>query len=49
MQCEQTEHGTGCKVVGVCGKTPETAGLQDILVHTVKGISQYAHRARLVC
>eukprot|EP00054_Salpingoeca_dolichothecata_P007961 m.45539 g.45539 ORF g.45539 m.45539 type:complete len:591 (+) comp17417_c0_seq2:258-2030(+) len=46
MQCEQTENGTGCTVVGVCGKTPEVAALQDALVHNLKGISQYAHRAR---
>ena len=26
MQCEQTEGGTGCTVVGVCGKDPTTAG-----------------------
>ena len=29
----------------MCGKTPETAALQDLVVHAVKGISQYAHRA----
>lgn len=45
MQCEQTEGGKGCSVVGVCGKTPETAGLQDALVHTLKGISMYQTRA----
>jgi hydroxylamine reductase len=32
--------------VGVCGKTAETADLQDLVVYAVKGISQYAHRAR---
>jgi hydroxylamine reductase len=46
MQCEQTEGGTGCTTVGVCGKTPETAGLQDVLVENVKGISMYSHLAR---
>jgi len=45
-QCEQTAKGTGCTVHGVCGKDPETAALQDLLVHAVKGISMYAHRAR---
>ena len=45
-QCEQTAHGTGCTEVGVCGKTPETAALQDLLLYAAKGISMYAHRAR---
>jgi hydroxylamine reductase len=31
--------------VGVCGKDPTTAALQDLLVHATKGISMYAHRA----
>ncbi|MGC8798269.1 MAG: hydroxylamine reductase [candidate division WOR-3 bacterium] len=45
-QCEQTAKGTGCTVQGVCGKDPITANLQDLLIHAVKGIAQYAHRAR---
>lgn len=44
-QCEQTSHGTGCRSVGVCGKTPEVAALQDLLLDATKGIAQYAHRA----
>ncbi|MGD2173869.1 MAG: hypothetical protein PVJ27_00565, partial [Candidatus Brocadiaceae bacterium] len=44
-QCEQTAQGTGCTVRGVCGKDPEAAALQDLLVHAVKGVSMYAHRA----
>jgi len=44
-QCEQTAGGKGCTAVGVCGKDPQTAALQDLLVHAVKGIAQYAHRA----
>ncbi len=44
-QCEQTRDGKGCLERTVCGKTPETAALQDLVVHAVKGISQYAHRA----
>ncbi|MBE3071317.1 MAG: hydroxylamine reductase [Planctomycetes bacterium] len=44
-QCEQTARGTGCTAVGVCGKDPDTAALQDLLVHATKGISMYAHRA----
>ena len=45
-QCEQTAKGTGCTAFGVCGKDPETAALQDLLVHGVKAISAFAHRAR---
>ena len=44
-QCEQTAKGTGCNLLGVCGKEPTTADLQDLLVHATKGISMYAHRA----
>lgn len=42
-QCEQTAGGKGCTKLGVCGKTPEIAGLQDLLVYQVKGISCYAN------
>ena len=44
-QCEQTAKGEGCTRVGVCGKDPETAALQDLLVYVTKGIAMYAHRA----
>ncbi len=44
-QCEQTAKGTGCTVQGVCGKDPEAAALQDLLVHAVKGIGWYAELA----
>jgi hydroxylamine reductase len=45
-QCEQTSKGEGCQTLGVCGKDETTATLQDLLIHAVKGISMYAHRAR---
>jgi hydroxylamine reductase len=44
-QCEQTAKGTGCTQIGVCGKEPDVAALQDLLVHAAKGIAMYAHRA----
>ena len=45
-QCEQTIGGKGCsKNVGACGKTAETADLQDLLVYAAQGISMYAARA----
>jgi hydroxylamine reductase len=45
-QCEQTSKGEGCQTIGVCGKDETTATLQDLLIHVIKGISMYAHRAR---
>lgn len=45
-QCEQTAKGTGCTVSGVCGKNPQVANLQDLLIYGVKGLAMYAHRAR---
>lgn len=41
-QCEQTFGGKGCTKSGVCGKTPEIANLQDLLIYQLKGISCYA-------
>ncbi|MDD4601781.1 Hydroxylamine reductase [bioreactor metagenome] len=45
-QCEQTASGTGCTKVGVCGKNPDIAALQDTLIFGLKGIAAYAHHAR---
>ena len=41
-QCEKTAGGKGCTKMGVCGKTPEIAALQDLLIYQIKGISCYA-------
>jgi len=38
-QCQETAGCTGCKMSGVCGKKPEVANLQDLLVYVTKGIS----------
>jgi len=46
-QCEQTAGGVACTKLGVCGKNPETAALQDLLIHALEGLGQYAHRARM--
>lgn len=43
-QCEQTAHGTGCNVSGVCGKKPDVADLQDLLVHEVLQIGRIGHK-----
>ena len=48
FQCEQTVKGEGCTKLGVCGKKPEVAALQDLLLYTVKGISLYAVEGRKV-
>ncbi|KUK42020.1 MAG: Hydroxylamine reductase [Thermovirga lienii] len=45
-QCEQTAQGTGCTAFGVCGKDPEVAALQDLLVYVLEGIGQYLSRTR---
>ena len=45
-QCEQTAKGSGCTAFGVCGKSPEVADLQDLLIYLSEGISMYAARAR---
>ena len=38
-QCQEAAQNVGCTVKGVCGKTPEVAGLQDLLVYQLKGLS----------
>jgi len=47
-QCEQTAKGTGCTVLGVCGKQPEVAALQDLLLYSLMGLSQVAVEGRKV-
>lgn len=46
FQCEQSAKGTGCVSFGVCGKDPETAALQDLIIHGVKQMGVYAHALR---
>ncbi len=45
-QCEQTAQGTGCTKMGVCGKDPATAALQDLLTYAVRGLSHVAAEGR---
>ena len=45
-QCEQTAKGTGCEVSGVCGKNPEVAALQDLMLYGLKGLAIYADKSR---
>ncbi len=46
FQCEQAAQGTGCTKIGVCGKQPDVAALQDLLVYALKGIAFWADKAR---
>ena len=48
FQCEQTAKGEGCTKIGVCGKKPDAAALQDLVIHAVKGLSQVAVEGRKV-
>lgn len=45
-QCEQTAKGSGCTIIGVCGKKPEVAVLLDLLSYSVSQLSQVAVQAR---
>ena len=45
-QCEQTAKGVGCDISGVCGKQPDVATLQDLLVYALTGLAQVAVAAK---
>jgi hydroxylamine reductase len=45
-QCQEAAKGTGCTVKGVCGKTDAVSNLQDLMVYTLKGISQLVVRGK---
>ena len=47
-QCEQTAKGEGCTKIGVCGKQPEVADLQDLLIYALKGLAMVAAEGRRV-
>jgi hydroxylamine reductase len=46
FQCEQTAKGEGCTKLGVCGKQPDVAALQDLLVYEIKVLSRIAVEGR---
>lgn len=46
-QCQEAARGTGCNVIGVCGKNENVAKLQDLLIYTLKGISEIKVKANL--
>ena len=45
-QCQETAGCTGCTKMGVCGKNPQVAAMQDLLVWASKGISEITTRLR---
>jgi hydroxylamine reductase len=46
-QCQETAGGKGCTVRGACGKNEEVAGLQDLLIYTLKGISDIVIKGKI--
>lgn len=44
FQCQETAGNKGCMFGGVCGKKPETANLQDLLIYVTKGLSEITTR-----
>ena len=46
FQCQETAGCTGCTQFGVCGKSPDLARMQDLLVYTTKGLSEVTTRLR---
>ena len=46
FQCQETAGNKGCMFGGICGKKPETANLQDLLIYVTKGLSEITTRLR---
>ena len=46
-QCEQAANCKACTKTGVCGKNEDVAALQDLLIHSLKGLSLYAQEGRI--
>ena len=45
-QCQESAHNTGCTIKGVCGKTEDTAGIQDLVVYVCQGLAYVNIEAR---
>ncbi|MCI6649152.1 MAG: hydroxylamine reductase [Lachnospiraceae bacterium] len=45
-QCQETAKCSGCTISGVCGKKPEVARMQDLLIYVTKGLSAVTTRLR---
>jgi len=46
FQCQEASKGTGCTLSGICGKTPEVANTQDLLLFVVRGVAVYNQELR---
>ncbi|MDM8128973.1 hydroxylamine reductase, partial [Paraclostridium benzoelyticum] len=46
FQCQETAGCTGCTKFGVCGKSPDLARMQDLLIYVTKGLSEVTTRLR---
>ena len=46
FQCQETAGCTGCTKFGVCGKSPDLARMQDLLIYVTKGLSEITTRLR---
>ncbi|WP_414630717.1 hydroxylamine reductase [Aminobacterium sp. UBA1031] len=46
-QCQETAKNTGCTIKGICGKNEEVAKLQDLLIYTLKGISDIVIKGKV--
>ena len=47
FQCQETAGCKGCTVSGVCGKKPEVAAMQDLLIYVTKGLSAITTARRI--
>lgn len=47
-QCQETSKGTGCALMGVCGKTPEVSNIQDLLLFVARGVAVYNDELRKI-
>jgi hydroxylamine reductase len=45
-QCQEAAKNEGCTVKGMCGKSEETANLQDLLIFALRGVAVYAEKAK---
>jgi len=46
FQCQETAKNEGCTVKGMCGKSEETANLQDLLIYALRGVAVYGEKAK---
>lgn len=47
FQCEERAGASACTVSGVCGKKPDVAAMEDLVIHAIKGLAPYAYAAAL--